>query len=113
MASVSSYQKAVSGINLIKLSMCAGYLVLLAGDVSLNPGPFTEIGNNEQCPSCSKVIRKNQPRLQCRLCELNCHLKCLGTDSNLTNYCQGCSVHNFETTDGIAETPGAGCTKGG
>jgi hypothetical protein len=32
--------------------MCAGYLVLLAGDVSLNPGPFTEIGNNEQCPSC-------------------------------------------------------------
>ena len=31
--------KARAGVNLVRLSMFAGYLVLLAGDVSSNPGP--------------------------------------------------------------------------
>ena len=31
--------KARAGLKQVKLSLCAGYLVLLSGDVSLNPGP--------------------------------------------------------------------------
>ena len=31
--------KARAGLKLVKLSLCAGYLVLLSGDVSPNPGP--------------------------------------------------------------------------
>ena len=31
--------KARAGLKLVRLSLCAGYLVLLSGDVSLNPGP--------------------------------------------------------------------------
>ena len=33
------FWKARAGLKLVKLSLCAGYLVLLSGDVSLNPGP--------------------------------------------------------------------------
>ena len=72
--------------------MHAGYLLLLAGNVSLNPGPSTGNRNGQMCPVCSKVIRQNQSRLQCRLCEANCHLKCVGVDFNLNNFSQACNV---------------------
>ena len=80
------------GIYLVKLSMYAGYLLLLAGDVSLNPGPSTGNRNGQMCPACSKAIRQNQSRLWCRLCEANCHLKCVGVDFSLNNLCQACNV---------------------
>ena len=75
--SMPLYQTAVKGIYLVKLSMYAGYLLtLLAGDVSLNPGSYRGNRNGQMCPVCSKVIRQNQSRLQCRLCE----------DFNLNNF---------------------------
>ena len=95
--SVPPCQKAKRGIYLVKLSMCAGYLLLLADDVSLNSRPSTGTGNAQMCPSCCKVIRRNQTRLQCKLCDLNCHLKCLGADHDLNGYCQGCSAQ--QSTD--------------
>ena len=83
--SMPLYQTAMRGIYLVKLSMYAGYLLLLAGDVSLNLGPCMGNRNDQMCPVCSKVIRQNQSRLQCRLCEANCHLKCVGVDFNMNN----------------------------
>ena len=52
------YLKASVGIDLARISICAGYLVLLAGDISENPGPAAR---TLACPSCSKGIRRNQP----------------------------------------------------
>lgn len=43
------------------------------------------------------MLRCNQPRLQCKLCDLNFHLKCLGVDHDLNGYCQGCSAQ--QSTD--------------
>ena len=60
--------------------------------------------NDQVCPVCSKVIRQNQSRLQCRLCEANCHLKCVGVDFNLNNLCQACNVKRDteEENDNVA-----------
>ena len=37
------YQTAIRGIYLVELSMYAGYLLLLAGNLSLNPGPSLNV----------------------------------------------------------------------
>ena len=60
--------------------------------------------NDQVCPVCSKVIRQNQSRLQCRLCEANCHLKCVGVDFNLNNLYQACNVKRDteEENDNVA-----------
>ena len=81
--------KIVAGIHLIKFSLAAGYFVLLANDVNLNPG---SVAGSLVCPWCIKVIRKNQARLQCVLCEVKYHLKCLGADYDQNGCCHLCSV---------------------
>ena len=55
-SSLSPYLKVKVGLYLSELSLCAGYLVLLSGDVSLNPGP-------DQCAGCLKGIRTRQPQV--------------------------------------------------
>jgi len=70
--------------------MSAGFLVLLAGDVSLNPGPMKN--SSIVCLGCYKVMRRNRPRLFCKLCELNYHLKCVGSDFEVSGCCPQCSV---------------------
>ena len=57
----------------MKLSLGASYLVLLAGDVSLNPGPIID-----QCAVCKKGCRRNQRAVQCDECDLWYHAKCSG-----------------------------------
>ena len=48
-------------MRVIKLSLCASYPILLAGDVRINPGPVNN--NNSTCAYCMKyLIRNNQPR---------------------------------------------------
>ena len=86
--------KVKAVLNLVNLSMCAGYLVLLSGDVSLNPGPLAEntVNRSPKCVSCSKVIRKSQPRLACVSCERSFHLRCLGADFEETQKCRECNV---------------------
>ena len=60
-------------INLVKLSLSASYLVLLSGDVSLNPGPI-----KDPCVLCGKGCRRNQRAVQCDECDLWHHAKCIG-----------------------------------
>ena len=71
--------KAVAGIYLTKLSLSVGILLLLSGDISLNPGPSKNYAA-EKCSVCLKQINKRQPRLPCKGCNQNIHLKCLGSD---------------------------------
>ena len=65
--------KVNAGIKLMKLSLGASYLVLLAGDVSLNPGPIID-----PCAVCKKGCRRNQRAVQCDECDLWYHAKCTG-----------------------------------
>ena len=51
------------------------FLLLLCGDVSLNPGPV-----RYPCTVCSKCVRSNQRALQCDMCQLWSHLTCVGVD---------------------------------
>ncbi|CAB4032232.1 Hypothetical predicted protein, partial [Paramuricea clavata] len=93
--------KASSALYLAKTTMCAGYLILLAGDVNINPGP---VGNRAlECPACCKIIRCNQARSSCMLCEHSYHLKCLGADYDLTGYCRQCSVPSDDLRFDIEE----------
>ena len=54
-----------------KTEGCASILLLLSGDIELRPGPSLS------CPTCVKVIRKNQQRAKCKLCQNVFHMKCL------------------------------------
>ena len=56
--------KLQAGLKLLNISLAASFLVVLAGDVSLNPGPETD-----QCALCAKGCRKNQRAVQCDECD--------------------------------------------
>ena len=47
--------KLQAGLKLLNISLEASFLVVLAGDVSLNPGPKTD-----PCVLCAKCCRKSQ-----------------------------------------------------
>ena len=49
------------------------WLLILAGDVELNPGP-----TKYPCTVCKKAVRSNQHGLCCNGCELWTHAKCCG-----------------------------------
>ena len=57
-------------------------MLLLCGDVSLNPGP-----RNWKCPCgvCHKPVKSNQQGLQCDPCDTWSHLKCLPEAIRVTN----------------------------
>ena len=63
--------QVVSIIGLTKATLFATQLVLLAGDVSLNPGPM------DVCQACNKGCRKNQRAIQCDDCDNWYHVKCI------------------------------------
>ena len=65
--------KAKVVCQVLKATLTASCLVLLAGDVSVNPGPF-----RDPCGVCSKGCRKNQKAIQCDDCEVWFHAKCTG-----------------------------------
>ena len=76
--------KVRAGINLIKLSLSASYLVILSGDVSLNPGPTTD-----PCEISKKGSTGNQRAVQCDECDLWFHAKCTGiTNEEFKNIAQ-------------------------
>ncbi|CAG2210856.1 unnamed protein product [Mytilus edulis] len=52
-------------------------LLLLSGDVSLNPGPV-----KFPCGTCEKGVRKNQRAIQCDDCNVWFHLKCIDLPLN-------------------------------
>ena len=73
----------VSIIGLTKATLIASQLVILAGDVSTNPGPM------DVCQACNKGCRKNQSAIQFDDCDLWYHQRCLNMGEreflNLTN----------------------------
>ena len=69
--SLSPFSKASLGLKLVNITLVAS-LLLLAGDVSSNPGPVTD-----PCGLCSKGCRKNQRAVQCDDCDTWYHAKCI------------------------------------
>ena len=69
--SISVDLQFVSIIGLTKATLIASQLVILAGDVSTNPGPM------DVCQACNKGCRNNQSAIQCDDCDLWYHRKCL------------------------------------
>ena len=76
------------------------YLLLLSGDISLNPGPV-----RYPCAVCHLSVRSNQRALLCDECGLWCHCKCCGVSkgqyqsyqslSCFTWLCQSCLSRNL------------------
>ena len=69
--------KLQGSIYLANISLSAAFLVLLAGDVSSNPGPV-----NYPCGICSKGCRSNQKAVQCDGCDKWHHTKCMNMGSD-------------------------------
>ena len=71
-APASPSWKLQSCIYLANVSLSASLLVLLAGDVSSNPGPV-----KDPCAICFKGCRSNQKAVQCDECDNWHHVKCI------------------------------------
>ena len=73
------------------------WLILLAGDVEINPGPI-----RYPCTVCSKVVRSNQQGILCSRCEKWTHASCcdvspteyqrIGEHEDEPWYCPGCMM---------------------
>ena len=84
--------KCLAGLRLANITLCASYLVLLAGDIQQNPGPAkncscsnrrrneTCAGQTVKCGLCTKAVKRNQSRASCSLCLKIFHLRCYGSD---------------------------------
>ena len=64
--------KRTAALKLANITVCATYMVLLAGDIQENPGPVTDA-----CAVCTKGCRKNQMAIQCDSCDKWFHAKCI------------------------------------
>ena len=64
--------KALAGLYMLNTSLCAS-LILLSGDINLNPGPV-----KDPCFLCNKGCRSNQKAIQCDDCDNWYHVKCIG-----------------------------------
>ena len=53
--------KTLLGIRLIKLSLGAGYFILLANDINLNPGPVTNVNSGPQATNLRNLNTFNLP----------------------------------------------------
>jgi len=76
-------------------------LLLLSGDIALNPGPV-----KYPCGKCCKPVRKNQKGIQCKgtVCEQWHHIKCINlpdleykrlSSTSESWYCKLCTLLNF------------------
>lgn len=64
--------KCMAALKFTNITLCATYMVLLAGDIQQNPGPVTDA-----CAVCTKGCRKNQMAIQCDSCDKWFHAKCI------------------------------------
>ena len=91
-------------------------LLLLSGDVHINPGP-TQRKYKYPCGNCWKPVMKNQKGILCDSCELWFHIKCLPEAISISNnryelltssdeswYCYDCQLPMF--TDSFFEQSG-------
>ena len=65
--------KLRSMLCLTNLSMCAWYLILLSGDIQMNPGPTRRV--EDPCSVCSKGCRTKG--ILCDSCDSWYHTKCI------------------------------------
>ena len=100
----------ISGSRLLKQSTIALYLLVLAGDLELNPGPVSN-----PCGLCQKGCRSNQREIQC---DPWFHAKCLHTsqeeysrlgEPSLTWYCHTCLLPTADFNS--VSTPGMTASK--
>ena len=78
--------------NIIKANYVFTLIMLLSGDLEVNPGPC------DQCTTCCKRISKNQRKGLCHLCKNRFHLKCLKIE--MVNGREKCFCTNcFVVTD--------------
>ena len=86
-------------------SIATQRLLILSGDISVNPGPAQTVTSSTQkskqktnskrnitkCDCCEKTIRRNQASITCCVCIGSFHLKCSGlTASSSTWLCSNC-----------------------
>ena len=71
---LSRRDKLRNVLRLTNLSMCAWYLILLSGDIQLNPGPTRR--EKDPCSICSKGCRTKA--ILCDCCDSWYHTKCIG-----------------------------------
>ena len=71
-------------------------LVLLGGDVALNPGSVARV----QCSKCLKSIRKNQGLVNCTVCTQPYHLKCVDAEFESSKRCIFCNLGPTTTVQG-------------
>ncbi|CAG2243357.1 unnamed protein product [Mytilus edulis] len=83
--------------NIQSYFMCL--LLILSGDISLNPGP-----TKFPCGICSKAVRKNQRGILCDECQYWFHVKCIDlpvAEYNILSqtsdswYCKSCTLPQF------------------
>ena len=61
-----------------------GVILLLSGDISINPGPQTRY----PCSICNRPVRCNQKALLCDLCDLWSHCRCSGAGDQVYSHYQ-------------------------
>lgn len=100
-SSVPPSSKCLVGLKLANITVCAAFMVVLAGDIQQNPGPV-----KDACVVCAKGCRKNQKAIQCDLCDQWFHAKCIDmkaseyntlSDSTKTWQCMKCLFPDFDT----------------
>ena len=78
-------------------------LLLLCGDISLNPGPNWKF----PCSLCKGPVKSNQRGIQCDSCDFWFHSRCLGmnndeyqqlANSSCSWICPNCDLPNFSTS---------------
>ena len=87
-SSVSTSIRCVRAIALTRQFLVVN-LIVLCNDISTNTGP---VANGQICSSCLKSIKQNQARLQCSICRMSFHLKCLDENYELSKTCRLCST---------------------
>ena len=87
------------GLKLINISLAASFFVILAGDVSLNPGPI-----RDPCVLCAKGCRINQKAVQCDECDRWFQAKCINMKNH--EYFIACDLTaNWSCTDCLFPGP--------
>ena len=82
--------------------------IVLSADIQVNPGPLTKTVRKRFCRDCGKSVRENQNAIQCVVCKLWSHAKCLGIGKKTINFyvenmvnwtCNWCSLPFNELND--------------
>ena len=66
----------------------ATFQLIISGDIETNPGPIA-------CPVCTKTVRTNSYRLECKVCHHTTHVKCMyRTVKNFVNKLNQWTCHD-------------------